>query len=117
MAEAADPAVVAALRPVLEDVARRRATITYRELARAAGVAPPHSIHKTTLALESLMRADAEAGRPLLAAVAVGKTGRPRPGFFQTLRALGRYHGPDTGPDAEAAHDRERAAVTAAWAG
>mgnify|MGYP006433678079 CR=1 FL=1 len=115
----ADPARAALaerLRPVLAATAARGGTILYRDLAQAAGVPAPHSIHKTTLALETLARADHAAGRPLLAAVAVGKAGLPGPGFFQLLADLGRHDGPDRGPVAEARHRAELAAVHAAYA-
>ncbi|NQW12511.1 MAG: hypothetical protein HQ481_21815 [Alphaproteobacteria bacterium] len=94
------------LMPILEDAARRRATLTYAELAHAADVAPPHSIHKTTEALQTLMAVDAAAGRPLLAAVVVSakRGGAPAPGFFQTARAVGVFFGPDHGPQAETFH-------------
>jgi len=104
------------LRPVLVATARRGTTILYRDLAQAAGVPAPHSIHKTTLALEALSRADHAAGRPLLAAVAIGKAGLPGPGFFQLLATLGRYDGPDRGPEAEACHRAELAKVYAGYA-
>jgi hypothetical protein len=110
-----EPWLAAHLRGVLAPVARRGGTITYRDLAVAAQVPGPHTIHKTTLALEELIRADHAAGAPLLAAVAVGKTGRPRPGFFHVLAELGRYDGPERGPEAEARHDVELAAVYAAF--
>lgn len=103
------------LRPVLAGVARRGGTILYRDLARDAGVPGPHTIHKTTLALEALVRADHAAGHPLLAAVAVGKAGLPGPGFFQLLTALGRYDGADRGADAAAHHTAELARVHAAY--
>lgn len=92
--------------PFLEDAARRRVTITYAALARAAGVRPPHSIHKTVEALEVLMAQDTAAGRPMLAAVAVSakRHGLPAPGFFQTARTLEVYFGPDQGPQAETFH-------------
>jgi len=114
----ADPALAALterLRPVLEATARRGDTILYRDLARAADIPAPHSIYKTTLALEALVRADHAAGRALLAAVAVGKAGLPGPGFFQLLRALGRYDGPDRGAVAETGHRAELADVYAAY--
>jgi hypothetical protein len=111
----ADPAVTEAVRRVLIRTAAEGETISYRDLAVAAAVPPPHTIHKTTLALEALAQADHAAGRALLSAVAVSKTGRPRPGFFEWLAALGRYHGPAAGPQAEAWHERELAEAHAAW--
>lgn len=103
------------LRERLQAHARAGETVRYRDLARAAAVPGPHSIHKTTLALEALAKADHAQGRPLISALAVGRAqgNRPGPGFFQLLRDLGRYDGPDDGPQAEAAHDRELAHVFA----
>ncbi len=115
MSEEEEAALAAALHPVLIDTVRQGRTIAYRDLARAAGVPAPHSIHRTTLALEALIRADHAAGRPLLAAVAVGKAGLPGPGFFQLLRALGRYDGPDRGPEAAAWHASELRAALDHW--
>jgi hypothetical protein len=105
------------LRAELAARAARGETVRYRDLARAAGVPGPQSIHKTTQALEALAKADHAAGRPLLSALAVGRAagGVPGPGFFQLLRTLGRYHGADSGPEAAAWHARECAAVFAAY--
>ena len=63
------------------------------------------------------MREDHAAGRPLLAALAVSRTGNgiPGRGFFQLLSELGRHAGPDRGPEAEAAHAAELARVFAYW--
>jgi hypothetical protein len=105
------------LRRELEDRALAGETVRYRDLARAAEVPGPHTIHKTTQALEAITRADHAAGRPLLAALAVGRGsgGLPGPGFFQLLRELGRYDGPDDGEAAAAQHRRELEAVFAAY--
>ena len=105
------------LRGELEACARARQTVRYRDLARRAEVPGPHTIHKTTQALEAITRADHAAGRPLLAALAVGRgnDGLPGPGFFQLLRELGRYDGPDGGETARSAHEQEIAAVFAAY--
>ena len=107
----------AAIRTALGQAARNGQLVTYRDLAAAAGILPPHSIHRLTLMLEDLMRDDAASGRPLLAALAVSRRPprMPRPGFFQLLRSLGRYDGQDHGPTAEAAHASETARVWAAW--
>ena len=116
-----DIALIVELCPVvrrqLEHHARAGETVRYRDLARAAEVPGPQTIHKTTQALEAIARADHGAGRPLISALAVGRGrgGLPGPGFFQLLRELGRYDGPDSGPEAEAAHTREIEAVFAAY--
>lgn len=111
-------AVADLLRPVLEDRARARSTITYADLARAAGMPSPHTVHKTGEALEELMETDAAAGKPLLAAVAISKArdGRPAPGFFQKATELGLYFGPDHGAQAATYHALELEKVWQAFA-
>ena len=107
----------ARLRLVLYDLARMRDRVTYRELALLAEVPQPHSIHKLTLALEALIREDAAAGRPLLAALAVsrGPAALPGRGFFELLRTLGLYQGPDSGAEAAARHAAELERVWKHW--
>lgn len=112
-------ALAARLRPILEDAAHRRATLTYLELANAAGVTPPRAIHRVTEALELLMREDHAAGRPLLAAVAVSarRGGIPAPGFFRLAAELGLYFGPDRGGQAALFHAMELERVRGALDG
>ena len=114
-----DPALAARLRAVLRLQAGRGRSLTYQELALAAEVAPPHRIHRVTLALELLIREDHAAGRPLLAALAVSRAGDgvPGRGFFELLRALGRYDGPDRGSAAVACHAAELERALAYWGG
>lgn len=107
------------LRRILESLARERATITYRELAQLAEVPPPQTIHKLTEALEATMREDHAQGRPLLAALVVGRGagGLPQRGFFELLRTLGRYEGPDSGSQAEAVFHEELELAWDYWGG
>lgn len=93
---------------VLRDKARRRETIAYIDLALAASVPPPKTIHQLTHMLEDRVREDAAAGRPLLAAIAVRKppASTPARGFFILLEELGLYEGPSDGPEAAARHWR-----------
>ena len=80
------------LRAVLTGCARRGETIAYLELAHAAGMQPPHLVHRVTEALEEMLRADHGAGRPLLAALATRKDGlMPGRGFFWLLNEMGVY--------------------------
>ncbi len=81
-----------ALVPILLPVARAGRTLTYQDIAALLELVPPLTIHRVTEALEALTRADAEAGRPPLAAVAVSRTrpGIPAAGFFELLGCLGR---------------------------
>ena len=97
---------VAELERLLEALAADGRCVTYNELANLCRVPPPHRIHKLTLALEGLVRADHEAGRPLRAALAIsrGPDKIPGRGFFQLLNELGRYAGPDRGPEAARHH-------------
>ncbi|MDM7947018.1 MAG: hypothetical protein QUV20_11865 [Oceanibaculum nanhaiense] len=89
------------LRTVLTGCARRGETIAYLELAHAAGMQPPHLVHRVTEALEEMLRADHAAGRPLLAALATRKDGlMPGRGFFWLLNEMGRYDGPPEGEEA-----------------
>lgn len=85
--------------------------ISYGDLARDLHVAAPGAIGRVTSALEAIMRADAAAGRPFLAAMCKGKVtdGLPARGFFMMAAALGRYSGPATGPEAVAFVMNERA--------
>ena len=110
------------LRRVLTLCATAGETLAYRDLAQRAEVPGPHSIHRLTLALEAMIRDDHAAGRPLLAALAVGRAqrgadGRPLPGrgFFHLLAELGRYDGPDHGPAAAACHAGEVEKAQAYW--
>ena len=85
----------AAAEAVIGDCIRERRTITYAELAEAAGIETPHRIHKLTEWLEALMEKDCALDIPPRAAVVVSRTdGLPRRGFFEKLEGLGwRYSG------------------------
>ena len=81
----------AAAEAVIADCVRGRRTITYAELAEAAGIAPPQRIRKLTEWLEALMERDCALDLPPRAAVVVSRTdGLPRPGFYEKLERLGR---------------------------
>lgn len=96
-----DLALQARLRQVLQDAGK---PISYGALARDLDVPGPGAIARVTAALEAMMRDDLAQGRPFLAAMCEGKLsgGLPALGFFQMAAALGRYSGPDTGPEATA---------------
>jgi len=65
---------------------------TYREAANAMQLRPPGTIQQVAGALESMMREDVEADRPLIASLVVSQRGDlPRPGFFEKAVALGRF--------------------------
>lgn len=116
MTDTEDLRLMAALRLALRDCAAAGETVTYQELARRTQFPGPHSIHRLTLLLEAMVREDHAAGRPLLAALAVSRASRiPGRGFFQLLAELGRYDGPDQGPQAAARHVRELTEALAYW--
>lgn len=109
----------ARVRAFLESVAKRRILITYRELANALEILPPHSIHRVTEALERLMEEDAAADHPFIAALAISKarSGLPAPGFFDCARRLGRFADDPDGKAARTFHAAELNAVFARWGG
>ena len=64
--------------------------ITYQKLAEEAQITPPHRIHKLTLYLERLIKADVEQGEFIRASLVISKVrGLPAPGFFSLLDTLG----------------------------
>lgn len=88
--------------------------LSYGALARAMGMYAPGSVRKLTRALETLMREDAAAGRPFVAARAVSRArlGLPGKGFFDLARQLGR--GPGAGQSERAFHAGELARLAQA---
>ena len=81
-------------------------------LSLAGGHAHAQAATMETRALETTMREDAAAGRPLLAACVVSRVrdGLPGRGFFDLACALSR--GPRAGESDHDFHARERAALT-----
>jgi Fe-S cluster biogenesis protein NfuA len=101
------------VRACLEGLGEDEVPITYGALARRLGLWLPGSVAKVTDALEATMREDAAAGRPFIAARAVGRGrgGKPGKGFFDLARALSRGPGRQ---DSEASfHARELQRVDA----
>lgn len=101
------------LRRILIELAQTETVVTYRDLVGRLGLMPPQTIHRVAGLLEKLMEEDAEAGRPLLAVLCVGRLrhGLPAPGFFMTVEALGLFAGAPEGPVARDFHVRELARV------
>ncbi len=106
------------LRAHLQALAPLRLPITYLEAAKGLLLAPPHTIHQVTQALEQIMAEDAAADRPFIAAMVISKArrGLPAPGFFDCAARLGRFAGDATGPDARVFHAAEFNAAVALWA-
>jgi len=102
----------AAARAFLQEAARCRRLVAYREMASALKVMPPNTIHQVTVALELLMEEDA-------AALAVSGTlgDLPRRGFFDCASRLGRFAGNPDGPDARTFHAGEADAAFVFWGG
>lgn len=90
--EDASAALTDRVRQYLETLPLDRLPVTYGQIARALGMDMPGSIRGVTDALEATMRQDAQAGRPFIAARAVGRgSGKlPGRGFFELARSLGR---------------------------
>ncbi|MBO6527965.1 hypothetical protein [Erythrobacter sp.] len=106
-----------ALEEALIDAVRDERTLTYAELTAQLQIRPPHSIHRTALLLERLMRDQAAQNVPQLASFVVSRAraGLPAPGFFILLRELGLYDGPDTGQLASAFIEAERTRCRNFW--
>jgi hypothetical protein len=87
----------AALSYKLRDVARSGGWTTERVVAPIAGIDPADPDFPAVLGdlLEAINRAEDAQGRPLLAAVVVGASGMPGPGFFAAARELGLHAGSD----------------------
>ena len=83
------------VRTHLQQLARSRSTITYQALAAELHLEPPNTIHQLTNALEALMREDAAANRPLIAALVISKRPPylPQTGFFDLAEELQRFNG------------------------
>ena len=98
----------------LTELARRRETITYRDLAATLDVQPPNTIHQVADALEVLMREDHKNRAPFLAALVVSKVrqGFPAPVFFSFALSLGRFSGSGTGPESRTWHASQ---LKSAW--
>jgi len=106
------------LRAHLQALAALRVPITYRDVAKAMLLSPPHTIHQVTEALEQLMAEDAAADCPFIAAIVISKWrgGLPAPGFFDCAARLGRFDGDAAGPEARVFYAGEFNASVALWA-
>ena len=111
-------AIAPRLREHLRTVAGQRLPITYQEVAKVLGLAPPNTIHQVTEALDHLMTDDAAANRPFIAAIVISKArgGLPAPRFFDCAARLGRFEGDAAGPEAWVFHAAEFNATVAFWA-
>jgi len=102
------------LRQALIDQAQTGTPTTYKELAGRLGLEPPQTIHRLGEALETLMKADIAAGRPMLAALCVSKIrpGIPARGFFLAAQGSGGLFWRSDGPGGTCL-PRDRAAACA----
>ena len=105
------------VRTHLCEIAGHAIPITYQALARALDLAPPHTIHQLTVALECLMEEDAAAACPLIAALVVSKAqgGLPALGFFECAQHIGRFNGDPSGPEATEFYAAEFDAAAVFW--
>jgi len=98
------------LRALLMSLPDDSLPISYQQAADALGLTPPGTIQRVALALETLMREDVAAGRPMIAALVVSRRGElPRQGFFDLAVALGRLPEDATRHEEVYRQERERA--------
>ena len=99
------------LEKLLIDAAKKRQTLTYKQVAQALELQPPNTIHQATECLEALMRKHARSETPQLASLVISRArdGLPAPGFFMLLHELGLYKGSVDGEDARTFHEGEMA--------
>ena len=107
------------MRAFLQEAAKRRRVVSYRDIASVLEVRPPNTIRQVTDTLERLMEEDAAARRPFIAALAVSGTlgDLPRRGFYDCASRLGRFDGDPEGQDARIYHASELDAAFAYWGG
>lgn len=105
------------VRDQLRQVAGQGTTTTYQALAEALALRPPNTIHQVAMALEYLMREDAAADRPFIAALVTSKTrrGLPAAGFFDLAQQLGRFEGDPSESAMRAYHQAELDAARRYW--
>lgn len=109
-------ALCAALRSLLDARPADAPLPTYQQAAWELGLKPPCTVYRVIQALEELMREDAAAGRPLLAARVISRVrgGLPAPGFFDLATRLGLHDGAESGPAAQAFHAAQLRALRCA---
>ena len=100
-----------AIRGILDQLAIKQSTISYKSLADCVGITSPGQIKKITDILETLIIEDHNENRPLIGALVTGRNGLPGRGFFQLCKKINRYFGPDTGPQALVFHELEKKLV------
>lgn len=83
------------LAALLDQARVQRRTMTYLEVADTLAIPGPKRIHKTTSLVEILLKLDAQAGRPLRAALVTSRArpGLPAEGFFDRARRMGLHDG------------------------
>lgn len=106
-------ALATRLRELLQALPPDGPWLSYQQAAVRLGLRPPLSVRRVIEALEQLMREDAAAGRPLLAARVIGRIrgGLPAPGFYALAQSLGLYTGPESGPLAAEFHREQLRAL------
>jgi hypothetical protein len=95
----------------LNQLASDKSTISYRNLADHLQVSPPGRIQKITTILETLIIENHHLNKPLMSSLVTGRNGLPGRGFFQICHKIGRYFGPDKGPQAIFFYELEKKSV------
>lgn len=85
--------VATTVRQLLTTAPEETLPMTYQQVAASLGLIPPRTIQQVAQALEQLMRDDAAAHQPFIAALVVSRRGEgmPAAGFFELAVALGRF--------------------------
>jgi hypothetical protein len=92
------PSLAGEVYNILRETARRRHTITYKELAAALGLdwgRKYGQCRRLYPILKGICRAETAQGRPMLGAVVVRRDGMPGQGFFRGASDLGRLNTED----------------------
>jgi hypothetical protein len=97
--------------------ARRRGTVTYQELALAAGLATYGSNMGRVIGelLGAVSQNEALNGRPMLSAIATNAQGRVSEGFFVLARQLGQLSESASPEEQQAYVDAQRRAIYDLW--
>ena len=101
----------------LKKIAKLGEPITYRALAKALKLVPPHTIHQVTITLEKLIEEDAESGHPLIASLVISKArgGLPAPGFFNCVERVGLMSPTSTSTEVEDFYNTEFDRAVSFW--
>lgn len=100
----------------LINAAQNRGTVTYQELAEIMGLplTGSHMGREVGNMIGYISEDEVRLGRPMLSAIVVDTTGRPKSGLYGWAREIGRLQG--EGPEVEERFlEQERRAIYRTW--